>query len=299
MTPPPHVSSSSSIGKHWEAELEALKGNNAKLTAALLESTANVKQWKQQLAAYQEEAERLHTRVRRRPSPSPRRWEQLGTKDRVLCVSGDGVGVCERPNDGDQIPKDRTQPNDRRAGGGSEGQGGGTEGSRWRKRAVVSQHSPFASSFQELQRLKAEVESANEFQTQKDLLTLKLQVRETPRPAGGHTCPVRSHRDRVFVSGHGVEEPDAGGPAEGAGAASGEQPAGAGRLSQEPALAAPAAGQQDLGADGAAGHPGQAPPEQLEPPRVSVTSQHSEDTSPACRQSPLSTTRPLEFLFPT
>lgn len=58
------VSSSSSINKHWEAELAALKGNNAKLTAALLESTANVKQWKQQLAAYQEEAERLHTRVR-------------------------------------------------------------------------------------------------------------------------------------------------------------------------------------------------------------------------------------------
>nr|XP_013002054.1 homer protein homolog 1 [Cavia porcellus] len=51
------------ISKHWEAELAALKGNNAKLTAALLESTANVKQWKQQLAAYQEEAERLHKRV--------------------------------------------------------------------------------------------------------------------------------------------------------------------------------------------------------------------------------------------
>uniref|UniRef100_A0A8C2VNE4 Homer scaffold protein 1 n=1 Tax=Chinchilla lanigera TaxID=34839 RepID=A0A8C2VNE4_CHILA len=54
---------SSAISKHWEAELAALKGNNAKLTAALLESTANVKQWKQQLAAYQEEAERLHKRV--------------------------------------------------------------------------------------------------------------------------------------------------------------------------------------------------------------------------------------------
>lgn len=62
----PRLPSSTSIGKHWEAELEALKGNNAKLTAALLESTANVKQWKQQLAAYQEEAERLHKRVRRR-----------------------------------------------------------------------------------------------------------------------------------------------------------------------------------------------------------------------------------------
>lgn len=59
----PFSHSSTSINKHWEAELAALKGNNAKLTAALLESTANVKQWKQQLAAYQEEAERLHTRV--------------------------------------------------------------------------------------------------------------------------------------------------------------------------------------------------------------------------------------------
>lgn len=57
---------SPAMTKHWEAELEALKGNNAKLTAALLESTANVKQWKQQLAAYQEEAERLHKRVRNR-----------------------------------------------------------------------------------------------------------------------------------------------------------------------------------------------------------------------------------------
>ncbi|XP_063067203.1 homer protein homolog 1-like, partial [Engraulis encrasicolus] len=51
------------VPQHWEAERAALKGNNAKLTAALLESTANVKQWKQQLAAYQEEAERLHKRV--------------------------------------------------------------------------------------------------------------------------------------------------------------------------------------------------------------------------------------------
>ncbi|KAF3849284.1 hypothetical protein F7725_015781 [Dissostichus mawsoni] len=49
--PPSH--SSSSMNKHWEAELEALKGNNAKLTAALLESSANVKQWKQQLGAGQ------------------------------------------------------------------------------------------------------------------------------------------------------------------------------------------------------------------------------------------------------
>ncbi|XP_058844618.1 homer protein homolog 1 isoform X1 [Acipenser ruthenus] len=60
---PNQEGSSSAINKHWEAELAALKGNNAKLTAALLESTGNVKQWKQQLAAYQDEAERLHKRV--------------------------------------------------------------------------------------------------------------------------------------------------------------------------------------------------------------------------------------------
>lgn len=60
--------------KHWEAELAALKSNNAKLTAALLESTANVKQWKQQLAAYQEEAERLHKRVRIRKIFSTHEW---------------------------------------------------------------------------------------------------------------------------------------------------------------------------------------------------------------------------------
>lgn len=42
----------------------------------------------------------------------------------------------------------------------------------------------------------------------------------------------------LSFSGDGVQEPDAGGPAEGAGAASGEQPAGEGSLSQEPALAA-------------------------------------------------------------
>lgn len=120
----PCLPSSSSIGKHWEAELETLKGNNAKLTAALLESTANVKQWKQQLAAYQEEAERLHKRVRRRPA---RRGGGIssGPKDCGVCVSGDGAGVCEQPNDGHQIPKDGTQPNDRRAGGSSEVQGRG------------------------------------------------------------------------------------------------------------------------------------------------------------------------------
>lgn len=63
--------------KHWEAELEALKGNNAKLTAALLESTANVKQWKQQLSAYQEEAERLHKRV-----------SKASAEESLFCVCG-------------------------------------------------------------------------------------------------------------------------------------------------------------------------------------------------------------------
>ncbi|XP_067279935.1 homer protein homolog 1 isoform X2 [Pseudorasbora parva] len=72
--PFPH--GSTSISKHWEAELAALKGNNAKLTAALLESTANVKQWKQQLAAYQDEAERLHKRV-----------------TELECVSGQTAGI--------------------------------------------------------------------------------------------------------------------------------------------------------------------------------------------------------------
>ncbi len=74
-----------------------------------------------------------------------------------------------------------------------------------------------------------------------------------------------------FVSGHRVKKPEAGGPAERSRAASGEQPAGEGSLSQELALAAGAAGQQDLWADGAAGHPGQAPGEQLERPTPSPT----------------------------
>lgn len=90
---PLRVPSSSNINKHWEAELEALKGNNAKLTAALLESTANVKQWKQQLAAYQEEAERLHKRVRLRAArgePADHLTARL-TEARCLCVC-----VCPR-----------------------------------------------------------------------------------------------------------------------------------------------------------------------------------------------------------
>lgn len=101
--------------KHWEAELEALKGNNAKLTAALLESTANVKQWKQQLAAYQEEAERLHKRVICHLFPAQAKNENL-VKVFFFIISlssckrfvflGDRTRVPEHPDPGDQISED-------------------------------------------------------------------------------------------------------------------------------------------------------------------------------------------------
>ncbi|XP_070780567.1 homer protein homolog 1-like [Enoplosus armatus] len=122
--------SSTSINKHWEAELAALKGNNAKLTAALLESTANVKQWKQQLAAYQEEAERLHKRV-----------------TELECVSGQTT----------VIKSQKTELN----------------------QTIEELESALRSKEEELERLKAEVESANEFQSQKESLTQKLQDSES------------------------------------------------------------------------------------------------------------------------
>ncbi|XP_034751846.1 homer protein homolog 1 isoform X3 [Etheostoma cragini] len=122
----PFSQSSSNISKHWEAELEALKGNNAKLTAALLESTANVKQWKQQLGAYQEEAERLHKRV-----------------TELECVSGQTT----------VIKTQKTELN----------------------QTIEELESALKAKEEELERLKAEVESANEFQSQKDSLTQKLQ----------------------------------------------------------------------------------------------------------------------------
>ncbi|KAM9338142.1 homer protein homolog 1 [Symphorus nematophorus] len=126
----PFSHSSSSINKHWEAELAALKGNNAKLTAALLESTANVKQWKQQLAAYQEEAERLHKRV-----------------TELECVSGQTT----------VIKSQKTELN----------------------QTIEELEAALKAKEEELERLKAEVESANEFQSQKDSLTLKLQDTES------------------------------------------------------------------------------------------------------------------------
>ncbi|CAG05251.1 unnamed protein product, partial [Tetraodon nigroviridis] len=212
----PFSQSSSSIGKHWEAELEALKGNNAKLTAALLESTANVKQWKQQLAAYQEEAERLHKRV-----------------TELECVSSQTTAIKSQ----------KTELN----------------------LTIEELEAALKAKEEELQRLRAEVESANQFQTQKDSLALRLQVRAGARSASAAPLPpLRQEPDRLSVAGHRVQEPDAGGPAEGAGAASGEQPAGAGGLPQGPALAAGAAGQPHPGADGAAGHPGPAPAGQLD-----------------------------------
>ncbi|XP_061703541.1 homer protein homolog 1-like [Syngnathoides biaculeatus] len=122
----PFSHSSSSIGKHLEAELAALKGNNAKLTAALLESTANVKQWKQQLAAYQEEAERLHKRV-----------------TELECVSGQTTAVRS----------EKTEFN----------------------RTVEELEAALKAKEDELECLKAEVQSANQFQSQRDSLTQKLQ----------------------------------------------------------------------------------------------------------------------------
>ncbi|XP_066551434.1 homer protein homolog 3 [Amia ocellicauda] len=48
---------------NWEAELFTLQDSNTKLVAALHEANANVEQWKKQLAAYQDETERLREQV--------------------------------------------------------------------------------------------------------------------------------------------------------------------------------------------------------------------------------------------
>ncbi|XP_054612848.1 homer protein homolog 1-like isoform X3 [Dunckerocampus dactyliophorus] len=125
----PFSHSSPGLSKHWEAELAALKGNNAKLTAALLESTANVKQWKQQLAAYQEEAERLHKRVGPR---QPRRplicraclFTAFYFPPAPNVAPGDRAGVRQRPKRHGEVRQDGAEPHHRGAGGGTEGQGG-------------------------------------------------------------------------------------------------------------------------------------------------------------------------------
>ena len=54
---------SSANAKKWEIELQTLKNNNARLTAALQESTANVDEWKRQLAAYKDESSRMKKKV--------------------------------------------------------------------------------------------------------------------------------------------------------------------------------------------------------------------------------------------
>ncbi|NWS42495.1 HOME1 protein, partial [Probosciger aterrimus] len=59
----PFTHSSGKFNYSVEKRLLFLEEHSEKKLKALLESTANVKQWKQQLAAYQEEAERLHKRV--------------------------------------------------------------------------------------------------------------------------------------------------------------------------------------------------------------------------------------------
>ena len=58
-----NVICSSANAKKWEAELQTLKNNNAKLTAALQESTVNVEKWKEQLNNYKEENQRLKKKV--------------------------------------------------------------------------------------------------------------------------------------------------------------------------------------------------------------------------------------------
>ncbi len=47
-----------------EVELFTLQDSNSKLVAALHEANANVEQWKKQLAAYQEETDRLRDQVK-------------------------------------------------------------------------------------------------------------------------------------------------------------------------------------------------------------------------------------------
>lgn len=44
-------------------ELATLKNNNARLTSALQESTANVEEWKRQLQAYKDENQRVKSKI--------------------------------------------------------------------------------------------------------------------------------------------------------------------------------------------------------------------------------------------
>ncbi|XP_071585779.1 homer protein homolog 1-like [Heliangelus exortis] len=119
------VPGSSTISKLWEAELATFKGNNAKLTAVLLESTANVKQCKQQLAAYQEEAERLPKRV-----------------TELECVTSQTNAVHTHKTELNQ---------------------------------TIEELESTLKKKEEIQRLKQEIDTARELQTQRDSFTQKLQ----------------------------------------------------------------------------------------------------------------------------
>eukprot|EP00041_Stephanoeca_diplocostata_P006821 m.94686 g.94686 ORF g.94686 m.94686 type:complete len:327 (-) comp16560_c0_seq1:24-1004(-) len=56
------LSTSSANAKEWVQELSTLKNNNARLKVALQESAANVNEWKEQLTAWKEESTRLKAR---------------------------------------------------------------------------------------------------------------------------------------------------------------------------------------------------------------------------------------------
>ena len=49
--------------KKWEGEMKTLKGNNAKLTAALKESNQHVSEWKERLQQYKDESAQLKLTV--------------------------------------------------------------------------------------------------------------------------------------------------------------------------------------------------------------------------------------------
>jgi len=57
------IDGSSANAKKWEAELQTLRNNNARLTAALQESANNVDEWSRQLQMYKDENARLRSQV--------------------------------------------------------------------------------------------------------------------------------------------------------------------------------------------------------------------------------------------
>ena len=67
LSPPPHKHTPSTHSaqnvKKWESEMQTLKNNNTRLTAALEESTQHVAEWKKQLQKYKEESDHLKKKV--------------------------------------------------------------------------------------------------------------------------------------------------------------------------------------------------------------------------------------------